>query len=54
MFKANDNKIISSNSDIANKTVRNFSRNLIHISNNGAISKPTFFTLDAKKTFNHL
>ena len=59
IFKIDDNKIVSSNNDRANKTIINLSknnkfRNSTYISNIEAIKKPIFLTFDAKKAFNYL
>ena len=58
-FKIDNNKIVNINGNRANKIVINLfknkkSKNLIYISNIGAIKKPNFLIFDAKKTFNYL
>ena len=53
-FRADNNKVVSSSSGKANKTIRNLFRKLMHIPNIRAIGKSNFLTPDAKKAFNHL
>ena len=59
MFKAEDNKVVNSDSSKANKTIINLSknnkfRNLIYVLNIKATKKSAFLTFNNKKTFNHL
>ena len=54
--RANGNGIVSNNSNKANKTVKNLSknnksRNLIYVLNIRAIEKPIFLTPNAKNGF---
>ena len=58
-FKADDNEVVSNNSDKTNKIIVNLFKNniskiLMCMPNIGAIRKPTFLTFNAKKVFNHL
>ena len=58
-FKANDNKVVGEGNGRANKMVINLSkneksRNLIHVSNIGAMTKSNFLISNVKKVFNYL
>ena len=53
-FRADDNEVVDSGSDRANKTVRNLSKKSTRMPNIGATKEPNFLTPNAKKTFNHL
>ena len=53
-FKAYNNKVVGGDSGRINKTVKNSSRKLMHVSNIRATEEPNFLTPDAKKTFNYL
>ena len=58
-FKADDNKVVGSSSNRANKTVVNLFknnkfRNSTYIPNIGATRKPIFLNPNAKKVFNYL
>ena len=54
IFKANNNKIVGSDSGRANETIWNSSKNLMHMLNIRVMGEPNFLTLDAKRAFNHL
>ena len=58
-FKVDDNKVVNNDTDRANKTIVNMSKNnkskkLMHLPNIGAMVELNFLTSNAKKVFNHL
>ena len=54
VFEANDNKIAGSSNNRTNKTVINFSKNLMYMPNIRAIKEPIFLIPNAKKINNYL
>ena len=59
VFKTNDNKVFDCDSNRANRTIINLSKNekskkLMHVLNIGAMKEPNFLIPNAKKVFNYL